>query len=172
MAARRQSNRRIGRAAGIAWLILGLAPAPWPLPDYHNVRHHDAPGEVCEHHDHLLRWHPGAGVASDVAVLHWHWFLPATPDAEPPDEHAAPAMHANAPGCLATTWDDGPSLVALDASRPLELLTPSAFDPGSSFGPASDRVALPALEPNPPPSPGAAIAPAGPLNARLQRWVC
>ena len=75
-----------GRTLGISLLILSLVHTPLPQPDFHNIRHHDGPGEVCEHHDHLLRWHPGAGVARDVAVLHWHWFLPADPGTDPPAE--------------------------------------------------------------------------------------
>ena len=41
---------------GITLLILSLVHAPWPQADFHNVRHHDEPGQVCEHHDHLLRY--------------------------------------------------------------------------------------------------------------------
>src|SRR3954452_18321557 len=71
-------RRRETRSLGIVFLILSLVHAPLPQPDFHNIRHHDGPGEVCDHHDHLLRWHPGAGVARDVAILHWHWFLPTS----------------------------------------------------------------------------------------------
>ena len=39
-----------------------------------------ASGEICPHHDHLLRWHPTAGQADDVAVVHWHWIIPQTGD--------------------------------------------------------------------------------------------
>ena len=66
----------------------------YPRPTIHNIRHHDAPGEVCPYHDHLLRWHPWADSDDDVALLHWHWFVPLV-DPGP----AAWAMMSNwAPG--------------------------------------------------------------------------
>ena len=43
---------------GIGFLILSAIHIPLPQADYHNIRHHDAPGEICLYHDHLLRWHP------------------------------------------------------------------------------------------------------------------
>ena len=108
-----------GRTVGITLLILGLVHAPLPEPDFHNIRHHDGAGEVCEHHDHLLRWHPGAGVASDVAVLHWHWFLPGSDPS--PDGSSGPAVHAHAPDWPAGSWDDDGPRVAPDvASRFLD----------------------------------------------------
>ena len=76
MSWRRLARHGSGCRLGIILLILSMVHTPLPQPDFHNIRHHDGQGEVCEHHDHLLRWHPGATVASDVAVLHWHWFLP------------------------------------------------------------------------------------------------
>src|SRR5437763_1208571 len=105
---RRPAKPRSGHTVGIVLLILSLVHTPLPEPDFHNIRHHDGPGEVCDHHDHLLRWHPGAGVARDVAVLHWHWFLPtpAGSDASPAPGGAGPALHAHAPVWLAGSWDD------------------------------------------------------------------
>ena len=61
---------------GIGILILSLLHMPLPQADYHNIRHHDAPGEICGYHDHLLRWHPSADLDADVTMLHWHWFVP------------------------------------------------------------------------------------------------
>ena len=55
-------------AIGAALLSLSLVHTPLPQPDFHEVRHHDAPGEVCEHHDHLLRWHPGSSASSPRGV--------------------------------------------------------------------------------------------------------
>ena len=57
-------------------LILSVVHVPLPQADYHNIRHHDAPGEICVYHDHLLRWHPSADLDDDVTMLHWHWFVP------------------------------------------------------------------------------------------------
>src|SRR5438067_12993039 len=95
MSLRRPARHRGTRSLGIVITILGLVHAPLPQPDFHNIRHHDGPGEVCEHHDHLLRWHPGAGIADDVAVLHWHWFLPTVEPFDPSPVPAGPAVHAH-----------------------------------------------------------------------------
>src|SRR5512142_2405349 len=120
MSSRRLGRRRGVRRLGIVALILSLVHAPLPEPDFHNIRHHDGPGELCEFHDHLLRWHPSAGVASDVAVLHWHWFLPVTPgDGAPADD--GPALHANAPAWLTGAWDDdGPRISSDTTARALD----------------------------------------------------
>ena len=64
------------RRFGVVLLALGLFRVPLPQADFHNIRHHDGTGEVCPHHDHLLRWHPKASQNEDVAMLHWHWFVP------------------------------------------------------------------------------------------------
>jgi hypothetical protein len=61
---------------GIGIVIFGVIHVPLPQADYHNIRHHDGPGEVCPYHDHLLRWHSSATDNADVALLHWHWFVP------------------------------------------------------------------------------------------------
>ena len=73
---RAQRCSRMARDAGIGLLILSLVHVPLPQADYHNIRHHDAPGEICGYHDHLLRWHPSADLNDDVTMLHWHWFVP------------------------------------------------------------------------------------------------
>jgi hypothetical protein len=76
-------------------VILSLIHVPLPQADFHNVRHHDAPGEVCLHHDHLLRWHPSADSDADLSLLHWHWFLPVV---EPGDHHQRPDDDHHRPG--------------------------------------------------------------------------
>jgi hypothetical protein len=88
---------------GIGLLILSVIHVPLPQADYHNIRHHDAPGELCLYHDHLLRWHPTADRDDDVSLLHWHWFVPLVefgmPDQTSSDDHhrpgTGPAMHAH-----------------------------------------------------------------------------
>ncbi|ODT98338.1 MAG: hypothetical protein ABS79_06070 [Planctomycetes bacterium SCN 63-9] len=65
------------RFFGISLLIASVIHIPLPQPDFHNVRHHDGPGEVCTYHEHLLRWHPTAKNSADASILHWHWVLPA-----------------------------------------------------------------------------------------------
>src|SRR5436190_2129737 len=101
-----RARQRGARSLGITLLIFSLVHTPLPQADFHNIRHHDAPGEVCEHHDHLLRWHPGAGSAEDVAILHWHWFLPLPGDSASSGGGAGPALHAHVADVLATNWDD------------------------------------------------------------------
>jgi len=76
-------------------VILSVIHVPLPQADFHNVRHHDAPGEVCLHHDHLLRWHPSADSDVDRSLLHWHWFLPLL---EPGDHHQRPDDDHHRPG--------------------------------------------------------------------------
>src|SRR3954471_17505656 len=122
MSSRQPAQHRGTRGLGIV-LILGLVHMPLPQPDFHNIRHHDEPGEVCEHHDHLLRWHPGAGLADDVAVLHWHWFLPLSDPFNLSPEHPGPTLHAHVIDWQVTTWEDGPRISADTTSRvvpPLE----------------------------------------------------
>jgi hypothetical protein len=154
-------------------MILSFSQTPLPAPDFHNVRHHDGPGEVCEHHDHLLRWHPNAGQSEDVAILHWHWFLPTpgTPDrATPPD---GPAMHAHVADAFAPTWNDGPQLTSEEPCRLLDrladqgpsILTPPPLDRGwpamaSRAGPCSVRAF------------SATFAPQTQITSLLVRWTC
>jgi hypothetical protein len=98
------------RRLGIVALAIGLLRLPLPQPDYHQIRHQHGAGEVCLYHDHLLRWHPEAGRDAAVAVLHWHWFVPAEqgggPDAvgeRGPAGSPRPALHAHADG-LKSDW--------------------------------------------------------------------
>ncbi len=84
-----------GRFLGISLLILSLFHVPLPQLDFHNVRHHDAPGELCEYHDHLLRWHAQAGDAKDVATLHWHWVYPSSDPLDLSGPGDGPALHAH-----------------------------------------------------------------------------
>jgi hypothetical protein len=152
-------------------LILGLVHAPLPQPDYHNVRHHDGAGEVCEHHDHLLRWHPGAGRAADVAMLHWHWFFPATNPWDLPGEGNGPAVHAHVVDWQAATWDDRPQMSADTTARGTLALTPA---------PGLMPLALPMLATTAQVAPGcrqartfsATFARSATLASLFQRWDC
>jgi hypothetical protein len=152
-------------------VILGLVHTPLPQPDFHNIRHHDGPGQVCEHHDHLLRWHPGAGIADDVAVLHWHWFLPAADPFDLSPKNAGPALHAHVVDWQASTWEDGPRVSADTTSRLL-----GAIEASPSLAP----LALPCAAGTAVPAPGhwrahtfgATFAPHTHLSCLLQRWVC
>jgi hypothetical protein len=160
------------RVVWVALAALSLLHAPLPQPDFHNVRHHDAPGEVCEYHDHLLRWHPGAAGASDVAVLHWHWFVPSPPadGATPADD--GPAVHAHAPTWLAASWDDAPRVTPDTSTRlaprplPCPLDLPLVLLSGTPSGAPSGAGAGPPL------AFGATFAPGVSLASLLHRWNC
>jgi hypothetical protein len=160
------------RVLGISLLILGLVHAPWPQADFHNVRHHDEPGQVCEHHDHLLRWHPDAGQAEDVAILHWHWFLPTSSPTEPGHSGDGPVMLAHVGGWDAPSPESGPVAVPDRSSRPLDLASPAPLPlEGAPFARAIDR---PGLREGLGPirSFGATFAPRISTASRLQRWSC
>jgi hypothetical protein len=104
------------RLLTIALSIPGLFRVPLPQADFHNIRHHDGAGEVCPYHDHLLRWHPTANQNDDVAVLHWHWFVPRSEARDPfggssngpPDPGTGPSLHAYLANCLEPDWKRDP----------------------------------------------------------------
>lgn len=115
MILRRPVGSSVARFLGIALLIPGLLRIPLPRIDYHNIRHHDGPGEICPHHDHLLRWHPMASQNEDVAVLHWHWLTPqavlpgAPADRDQDGQHSLPpSLHAHLPDCVEPDWQSDP----------------------------------------------------------------
>ncbi len=169
------ARRRNGRIVGISLLILSLIThAPLPQPDFHNIRHHDGQGEVCEHHDHLLRWHPGATLANDVAVLHWHWFLPGPSGSNPLPEGSGAAVHAHVPPWQATTLDDAPRLAApLHLAWSLTRAAPNPIDPFALVIPGPAQTGFKAdVGPRPPLAFSATFAPGISTLARLQRWTC
>jgi hypothetical protein len=165
---------------GIAMLILSAIHIPLPQADYHNIRHHDAPGEICPYHDHLLQWHPSADRADDVALLHWHWFVPLVqPGAAPPggdDEHRAPgsgpAVHAHLGDWPAPDWRSDPVIRPETRGRFLKHLALGLCRAG--LGSISGSLAD--ADPGPPPSAAdPATEPAGVRAARIalfQRWNC
>src|SRR5947209_8241097 len=169
MSSHRWPRHHRARVLGISWLILSLVHAPWPQADFHNVRHHDGPGQVCEHHDHLLRWHPDAGQAEDVAILHWHWLLPSPNPVEPGHSGPGLALHAFVDGWDATTPDSGPAVVPDGSSRPID---PPPTAPLLAGGAAF--LAPPGDGPGPRlrPGPVHVLAPRIPLACSLQRWSC
>ena len=166
------AKTRFGRTLEITLVIFSLVHTPLPEPDFHNIRHHDADGGVCEHHDHLLRWHPGAGFATDVAVLHWHWFLPSTPGTAALPVDSGMAMHAHVPAWQPGLWESGPRLLPDSLSRlamrpvegPLEgtLAVPGPTLTGRSLSPGA----------HPPLAFSATFAPGVSLASLLNRWLC
>jgi hypothetical protein len=171
----RSGSRGEFRFVHVATVVLAvsLVHTPLPQPDYHNIRHHDGPGEVCEHHDHLRRWHPEARGASDVAVLHWHWFLSTTPG-EPEPEGSGLAIHAHLPDCAAPPWDGNPQVATQARPRP-DLSPRLAVGP---LGPVVLLVLLDVSGATPAAGHAALTGRCAPrarttsLTALLQRWVC
>ena len=174
MTSRRLTRQRGVRRLGIVGLILSLVHAPLPQPDFHNIRHHDGAGEVCEYHDHLLRWHPGRGARPpDVAILHWHWFFPTVPDGAADPGDSGPAVHAHVPVWQASSWDDGPRIVP--GSRPRACLSrpersPVALRPTGRPGPLAERRHR--VGTTPPARLRRHLAPRASLTSLLHRWVC
>ena len=168
----RWGRHQRARALGISLLILSIVHAPWPQADFHNVRHQDDAGQVCEHHDHLLRWHPDAGQAEDVAVLHWHWFIPTSAPVEDGHTGGGPVMLAHVGGWDAPSPEVGPAVVPDRSSSPLDLPSSPQLPVGEApFLVAIDRPDLreshESLR-----TFGATFAPRISSASRLQRWSC
>jgi len=180
VASRRPADWRGARPLGIALLILSVVHVPLPQADYHNIRHHDAPGELCVYHDHLLRWHPSADYDDDVALLHWHWFVPLVelgdPHPRPNDDNerpgSGPAMHAHIGDSLQPNdWRSEPGMQPDGRGR---FLTHLAL--GLSTACPASLSGQPALVPDPKRFSACLIGPADGLRAArtelFQRWNC
>ena len=125
------------RMVGMIMLIPGLLHVPLPEADFHVIRHHHGYGEVCPHHDHLLRWHPLADESEDVAVLHWHWLLPQSLDVLLSD--SSPTLHAHVVDDLQMEWNGeqavisseecGRTIGSLDLTSWLDLTSIAAGSP-------------------------------------------
>ena len=132
--------RRLTIELGIGVLILSLVHVPLPQADYHNIRHHDAPGEICGYHDHLLRWHPAADRNADVTMLHWHWFVPIVEFGDhhdqPDDEHnrptPGPSVHAQLGDWPAPDWQGEPVIHPDRQGQLLDHLTLGQSDTSHS----------------------------------------
>ena len=173
MPPRRFDRPRPLRSLGVALLILSVGHVPWPRADYHNIRHHDGPGESCPFHDHLLRWHPdsgsGSGAAEDVAVLHWHWAPPTTALSDNADLPSARAQVQDWPG---VTWDDAPHLAS---PAPVRWMDTPAASGLATPDPAPEVLAIATL---PRAGPGAlrdhhtTFTSGISLTVLLRRWTC
>jgi hypothetical protein len=157
----------------IAFAILSLIHAPLPQPDFHTIRHHDAPGEVCPKHDHLLRWHAGASSATDIAVLHWHWFLPTTSGSDSPPLGSGHALHAHLPDWQAEARDNAPQVAPeRDSTRLVVKLAASASSPFDLPSITINSLVSPCRATRLPVAFSATFAPRVRFTSRLQRWVC
>lgn len=163
------------RVGAIAWLIVAIVRPPLPVPDYHQIEHHDGPGQVCEYHEHLLRWHVEARHAPSPTVLHWHWvvFQPlrgGVADSDSP----LPVCHGQNVDWLAPTWTESPQITSSRSTLPLARFAAPGHD-----GPSPSSGLLPhRIDPSPPQRAPAAFARAlratssPPSLASLQRWTC
>jgi hypothetical protein len=163
---------------GLGILILSLVHVPLPQADYHNIRHHDAAGEICGYHDHLLRWHPSADLDDDVTMLHWHWFVPVVEFGDhhqgPDDEHhgPGPSVHAQFGDWPAPDWHGDPVVHPDSRGRLLDHLVLGQSDASIAYlsgdlapiDPQSGRFCFRAHYP-----PGALRAS---RTALFQRWNC
>lgn len=166
---RRWARQRGARGLGVLGLIFSLVHTPLPQPDYHNIRHHDGPGELCAYHDHLLRWHPQAKAAEDVALLHWHWFVPLSERPEAPASDDGPAWHAHVADWDAGTWDSDAPRLSTPCARFAERPAPS---PITALLPVLINAPAPSLASHPPQAFSATFAPRVSLASLLQRWSC
>jgi hypothetical protein len=175
-----QEFRQTARLPFIGLLICSVVQVPLPQPDYHNIRHHDAPGEICLYHHHLLRWHPTADADRDVALLHWHWFVPPVelaggpgrPASQNQDDDSRPSLHAHI-GDLLTHDSHGQS--AMSGERQGRLLDRlghelSKISAAVLFDLGTDPRAKPGVAGHGSVLAGAALR-AGPI-ALLERWNC
>ena len=163
-------HRRACRFA-VSLLILALLPTPWPRVEFHNVRHHDGAGQVCEYHDHLLRWHPDARAADDVAVLHWHWAWPEPGAADSGHDGDGPRLHAHLGPDALPAPDPGASVTAdtsIRGSVSIDLGSSlAAWAPPDHLDRVPPRPGIPGVATR-----GASFAPRVSLTARLHRWTC
>jgi hypothetical protein len=168
-------SRRFGRKSwhrplGMGFLILSLVHTPLPRADFHNIRHHDGPGEVCWFHDHLLTWHPDARMADDVAVLHWHWFLPSPGPDRPTGEQGA--VNSRVPDWSGLSWNEGPQLSPQTGARFVgrAALEQAALAPA----PLSTALSLVPVRAGPGwwHALSATFAPRISLTSLLSRWIC
>ena len=160
------------RRIGISLLILSLFHVPLPQPDFHNVRHHDAPGELCEYHDHLLRWHPQAADNQDVATFHWHWVFPTSADVDLSGTSDIPALHAHFGDWNVPTLDVGPPVLNPGSPRLIDLAVNDNLivcTLGLDFH-SNDRNSRP--RPNAVRAFCATFAPHASLPCLIQRWTC
>lgn len=176
MLVRRQTNWSVGRWLGISLLIASVIRVPLPQVDYHNIRHHDAPGEICPFHEHLLRWHPSAAIDADVALLHWHWFVPLAESDDPNHhdgrDHQGPFVHAHFTDWPEPDWLDQPVInpdvrgrLAGDLANGLAAAD-SAYLASSFVPTCSERSLFPLA------SPGAGDGARAGHIALLERWNC
>jgi len=161
---------------GISLLIASVVRLPLPQADFHNIRHHDSPGEICLFHNHLLRWHPTAESDADVALLHWHWFVPLAesddPDQRAGDDRQGPVLHAHFSDWPVPDWLDQPVIGPDSRGRSAGDLSLSLAAAHSAY--LASHVASTSFEPGcfSLSSTNSADRLRADRCARLQRWNC
>ena len=180
MTLRRPSRHSGLRLLGIALLMPVLFRVPLPQPDYHNVRHHHGAGEVCPITIICSDGHPSANQASDVAMLHWHWFVPRSQAREfssgSDDDHhgpaSGPALHAYLADCLEPDWKGDPVIRPDGRGRFLQHLASGSSV--TNLAADSTPLTLAATHPSRAHSsiPIASACFCGDLFGLCQRWNC
>ena len=156
----------------VSLLVLALLPTPWPKVEFHNVRHHDAAGQVCEYHDHLLRWHSSAASSEDVPILHWHWGWPASTAEDSGHSGTIPRLHAFLADEALPHPEPALVVVSDTAVRPFLPVLPPLLPPSPAFDLCLHNDQL--TQPGVPPALAfsATFAPRTSLTSRLHRWSC
>ncbi len=166
-----QTHHR-ARNLAVSLLILALLPTPLPKVEFHNVRHHDEAGQVCEYHDHLLRWHPDAAAGADVAVLHWHWGWPVPDPTDDGHTGTIPRLHAYLAEEALPTAESAPAIVPDGMARSFvpvaaPLLAAMLVDDSCVHDYRLSQPGIPRAL-----TFGATFAPRTSLTTRLHRWSC
>lgn len=164
------------RVATIALLVIAIVRPPLPVPDYHQVEHRDGPGQFCEYHEHLLRWHSDGGSETPTAVLHWHWmiFRPLQSTPSPSDDPDSPLniCHSLGTDWLAPNWAEAPKLSTSRTTIPAPRLSLKFWTVASPQPFGLHHL----IDPSPPSSSRAhdsrVLSISAPRCSLLQLWTC
>jgi hypothetical protein len=158
------------RGLGMGLLVASLVHTPMPWADFHNIRHHDGPGEVCRFHDHLLTWHPDARLADDVAVLHWHWYVPTPAGTRGMNDPVG--IQARVPDWSGLTWTDAPQVAPESRVRFIGRALDETIAMAAMPAAAANSLIQVRAGPRSPHAFSATFAPRVSLALLLQRWIC
>ncbi|HEV3122045.1 MAG TPA: hypothetical protein VGY53_09090, partial [Isosphaeraceae bacterium] len=118
------------------------------------------------------RWHPEAYGAQDIAILHWHWFLPVPGSAQGGAGAGVPVAHSQLPDWSGLAWDQAPQLGPEARTRITGRAAPIRPHPCLVDGVAmSDTLAVRA-GPCPLHSFSATFARRVSSTSLLNRWIC
>lgn len=167
---RRGGSYNLVNRLWVALLILGLAPIPMPVPDFHAVRHSHGDGQDCPMHAHLQRWHAAGDAPSGRSILHFHWAFFAGQGAAESTE--GPCADGESSDPLDFEPGDSDEVVTFSVpSRPLlaraRAIRRDALHLEAGTNPARLGTGVPPAR-----NFGTTYPPGRSSAARLQRWVC